>query len=176
MTDASPASGRRRPKWIGLFAACAAGLAVGWWAAQGPTPSNPTNPELARPKAGERKVATGSADAGTAGSPDSGHAPRLEDGALPPILGPPRGATPDFCDDDQWSRLGTIFREFRDGEVVVDESDWVGRSAEARIGMASWVSNCKQAGAPVAILGDDSGEILAVYDSANGYRSGDVQR
>lgn len=90
---------------------------------------------------------------------------------LKPLLGEPRGPTPDFCDESHWSGLGRIMREFSAGEVLVDERDWNSRGQAVGGRMASWASKCKQGGAAIQIRGDLSGRILAVYDSETGYRT-----
>jgi hypothetical protein len=117
---------------------------------------------------------TAEASSGPAAPPGmaaAGGEPNRAEFSLPPILGPPRGPTANLCDEDQWPKLGTIMKEFGAGEVVVDEHDWKRRGAGTRVRMASWASKCKAEGAPIKIRGDASGEILAVYDAREGFRS-----
>ena len=114
---------------------------------------------------------TDASSAHTVPEPPAGRETRLPDGALPPLLGNPRRDDRQYCDEELWARVAPLIRELLPGEVIVDEPAWARHTSSAQSGIASWISKCKLAGEAVRIRGDDSGDLLGVYSSADGYRA-----
>lgn len=109
----------------------------------------------------------------TAALPDTGEldVPGRRRIALPEPGAPPPDPRGDFCDERNWGRLGAAVTRGADGGFRIDRSRWERMLASARVGLASWISECAEDGGRVTIVAADSGAVLAVYDARNGFRA-----
>jgi len=76
-----------------------------------------------------------------------------------------------FCDEQKWKKVGLDLARNEAGDFLVEREAWIQRSTSARVGLASWMSQCQLGGETVTILARRSGDPLATYDAATGYRS-----
>lgn len=99
-------------------------------------------------------------------------APFKERSMLPPVEGEPRPSeTAAFCDEANWLRLDVIVERTQQGAFAVEEKMWNAALTSSRVGIASWMSRCHEAGAPIEIVSAASGDLLASYDLESGLRS-----
>lgn len=146
----------------GALAGALAVAAVVWWAAR----ERADEREAAR-LAGMRVTERVAAEAAEQFEPPPPGA--LKPLLRPPLEGPPDPNRPTLCSDEHWPDLDAFVRRVGDGEVEVDESIWQQADTGARVGIASWLSKCRQAGRAVRIVGSASGRLLAAYDPDRGY-------
>jgi len=75
----------------------------------------------------------------------------------------------DRCSEQARREMASVVGAISDGDVFVVESYWRTRATSARVGIASWLSQCTQEGRQVRILGDETRALLATYDRQRGY-------
>ena len=90
-----------------------------------------------------------------------------------PVLPPESGEalpaeTASYCDEAHWKRTDVLVERPAPGTFAVDEEAWQRTLTGTRVGLASWMSQCHQAGAPIQIVSAATGALLATYDDANG--------
>ena len=76
-----------------------------------------------------------------------------------------------FCDEHNWSGLGFRISSNSDAEFLVDAKEWARTMSSTRVGLASWMSECRGGGQPIRILDALEGTILAEYHASSGLRS-----
>lgn len=99
-------------------------------------------------------------------------APFKERSMLPPVEGEPQPfEAAAFCDEANWLRLDVIVERTQQGAFAVEEKMWNAALTSSRVGIASWMSRCHEAGAPIKIVSASSGDLLASYAAGSGLRS-----
>ncbi len=159
-----PDEGTERGAGRGLVAGVVGGLLilalVGWGLRRSmdPVVSDAAPPEAARsePEPREAEIAV------------------AEDGPLIPefkLLGnSPAPAERDRCSEEARAAMEAFGTAKQGGDIAVREAEWRDSATLARVGVASWFSECTRDGRAVRIVGESSGEVLAEYHPRLGYR------
>ena len=81
----------------------------------------------------------------------------------------PPSETAAYCADANWSRMELLVGRSDSGAFRVDEGAWDRALTGSKAGLASWMSQCHEAGSAVEIVAAESGRKLATYDPQSGF-------
>ena len=76
-----------------------------------------------------------------------------------------------FCDETNWSGLDLEIEAGSDGDFFIDGEGWEHTPTSTRVGLASFISECRGDGQPIRIRAAGEGALLAEYHASSGLRS-----